>query len=270
MIVLLSVLNRQKLTHQSPIRKGHFMSRKFLTLLAGMALLTVVGEAHATLYTSDGNIDDFTAGISSYATFSNYSAGDVAPPFTPTSAELAANGFRVYAGGSLTGLPTNNNWILATFSSAVSLIRVFPNIDHFGAAYDGYQYTIAGSNDLTTWTPLFNALTVNGSGEPFTLGSFTGTAPTSVNNVLTPGAGPGGTVGYEADFRFGQSYKYYAFGASTVAFNQGNSDQELSAVGALPAAAVPEPATWLLPVTALAGLLGYRGRRWHWSGSEKD
>jgi hypothetical protein len=199
--------------------------------------------------------------VASYATFGNFFAGDVGLPFTPTWSELAADGFRVFSGGSITGLSPSNNWILASFSSAVSLIRVFPNIDHFGSAFDGYQYQIAGSNDGTTWTPLFDALTVTGSGEPFKLGTFTGTAPTVVNNVLTPGAGPGGTVGYEADFSFGQSYKFFAFGASTVAFNSGNADQELSAVGSLLSTAVPEPATWLLPATALAGLLGYEGRR---------
>ena len=91
------------------------------------------------------------------------------------------------------------------------------------------------------------------------MGSFTGTAAgCAVNNVLTPGAGPGGTVGYEADFSFGQAYKYFAFGASTEAINAGNSDQELSGVGV---SSTPEPATWMLPVTALAGLGGYRGRR---------
>jgi hypothetical protein len=122
-----------------------------------------------------------------------------------------------------------------------SSIRVFPNIDHFGSAFDGYQYTIEGSNNGTTWTPLFDAFTVIGAGEPFTLGTFTGTPPSVVNNVLTPGAGPGGTVGNEADFSFGTAYTGYAFGASTEAINSGNADQELSGVGALSVAPVPAP-----------------------------
>jgi predicted porin len=232
------------------------MIRK-LWLLAGVALLAAASEARATIYTQDPNIGDLTSGVASYATFSNFFGGDVGSPFTPTSSELATNGFRVYAGGAITGLPNNNNWILATFNSPVAVIRVFPNIDHFGAAYDGYQYQIQGSNDGTTWTPLYDALTVTGGGEPFTLGTFSGTAPTRVNNVLTPGAGPGGTVGYEADFSFGQAYKYYAFGASTEAFNAGNTDQELSGVASL----TPEPATWILPAMALAGVLGFKARR---------
>jgi PEP-CTERM motif len=216
--------------------------------LSGFSMLL----ADPTTYTSDPNITDFTNAVTSYATFSQFTGGDVTSPFTPTSAEIATNGFRVF-GGTLSGPNSPNfsgqNWILATFSAPEANILVFPNIDHFGSAYDGFQYSIEGSNDLSTWTPLFDALTVTGSGEPFTLGTFTGTAPLSVNNVLTPGAGPAGTVGYEAEFAFGTAYKYYAFGASTEAFNSGNVDQELSAVGS-----VPEPGSLLLLGTVVLAL----------------
>lgn len=234
------------------------LSRR-LSVFAGAALLAVADVSYATSYTSDGNISDFTANVSAYATFSNFSAGDVSSPFTPTSAELANQGYRVYNGGAITGLSAGNNWILATFSSPVSIIRVFPNIDHYGGAYDGYQYTIEGSNDGTTWTPLYDTLTVNGASEPFTIGTSTGTTPFSVNNVLTPGAGPGGTVGYEADFSFGAAYRYYAFGVSTEGINSGNTDQELSAVASL--TSVPEPSTCLFLVVGSLFGLSRRGQR---------
>jgi hypothetical protein len=227
--------------------------------LLGAFLILAPSPLHATLYTSDPNIGDFTSQVQQYATFSNFGAGDVSSPFTPTSSELANQGFRVYGGGSLTGLPGGNNWILASFSGPVSQILVFPNIDHFGGAFDGYQYNIFGSDDGTTWTSLFDALTVNGSGEPFTLGTFNGTGPFAVNNVLTPGAGPGGTVGYEAAFTFGTAYQYYAFGASTVAMQSGNADQEFSAVGAINA--TPEPAPILLLTLGLAAGLVLRRRQ---------
>jgi hypothetical protein len=227
-----------------------------LSALSGFAALFVTSGAQATVYTNDAVLADFYS--SSYASLSNYTAGDiVSPTYTPTNATLST-GARVYAGNYTAGLPSGNNWILATFASPTSAIRVFPNIDHPGAGYDGFQYQIEGSNDGTTWTPLFNALTVVGTGEPFTLGSFTGTAPTTVNNVLTPGAGPGGTVGYIADFDFGTSFQYYAFGASTRAIRDQNVDQELSAVGV-----VPEPSTWAMMLLGFAslGFLTYRRRR---------
>ena len=206
--------------------------------------------ASQTIYTNDSNIADFTSSITAYATFSNFSGFTCgfdntcpsSPSFTPTSTELATYGYRFFTGTLTTGLPAGNNWILASFPSAVSKIVVFPNIDHFGSPYDGYQYQIYGSNDLAAWTKLYDATSVTGVGEPFTLGTFTGTAPSSVNNVLTPqsiglAAGCSGTatpcaVGYIAQFQFPAAYKYFALGASTVASAQGNPDQELSAVGA--------------------------------------
>jgi hypothetical protein len=216
----------------------------------------------ATIYTSDPTLGDFASTSTNFATLSNFSSGDVSSPYATTFAQLN-NGVRVYNGGSLTNLP-GSNWILATFSSPTSTITVFPNIDHFGSAYDGYQYSIEGSNDLSTWTPLYDTLTVSGSGEPFTIGTFTGTAPIAVNNVLTPGAGPNGTVGYIADFAFGAAYKYYAFGDSTESVAGGNELQELSGVASgdlvrTTGGGVPEPVTWAM-LFAGFGVIGFMMR----------
>ena len=235
--------------------------KKFIevALVLSILLLTVsLSSAQAqTAYTSDPNITHFTAGITSYAALSNFNNSDGCvdgSAFTPTSSELAGTPCRVYnlpPSTGLAGLP-GTNWILATFSNPVSRIVVFPNIDHYGSGYDGYQYQIYGSNDYGSsdsphWTPLFDATSVNacvsgcvegGTGEPFTLGTFTGTPPSTVNNVETGGCNPGpvngpssNCVGYEAQFNFGTAYKYYAFGASTVAAATSNTEQELSAVG---------------------------------------
>lgn len=181
----------------------------------------------STGYTSDTNLVDFTTPITTYGTFTNGTSDSALTlPYTPNATSVAS-GKRVIGGG-------NTAPLIISFPSAVSKIRVFPNIDHSGAAYDGYQYTISGSNDNVTYTPLFDVTGVTGSGEPFTLGTFTGQAPFVVNNVLTPGAGSGGTVGYVADFSFSQAYQYYKFGATTFAIQAGNADQELTAVAALP------------------------------------
>jgi hypothetical protein len=225
----------------------------------GAALLGSAVTASATVYTSDNNLADFTG--SNYATFSDFTAGDVSSPFTPTTAGLLAVGNRVYS-GTLTGtnLAPSNNYILASFSSAVSRIEIIPNIDHFGSQYDGYQYTIFGSNDGSTWNFLYDTISVAGVGEPFTIGTSSGTAPYLVNNVLTPSAfNPSGTPGYEAFFDFSGTgaFRYYALGASTVAFAQGNSDQEFSAVLA---SGVPEPSTWAMLLLGFAGL-GFAGYR---------
>jgi hypothetical protein len=247
-----------------------------IALLAAVVCMGIVPMTHAQIYLNrtnitlnDNDIKNFTGPITTYATLSNFAGGDVSTsvPYTPTSSNVAS-GLRVFGGGSITGLPIANNWILATFplnQPPVSTIVVFPSMDHFNC-WDGYQYAIQGSNDGITWTPLFDALTVpateTGNDDHFTngcklgpVGTFSGTAPLIVNNAVipcsagfppgggpcldaikNPGTGPNGSVGYEAFFDFGTAYRYYAFGASTAAINAGNSDQELSAVGTGPAA----------------------------------
>jgi hypothetical protein len=208
---------------------------KIALLVAGV-VLSFAPMAQAQIYIADPTLTNFTGSISSYATLSNYNNGDVATPTYKPTGDTVLSGLRVY-GGTLSGNGlSGSNWIEATFASPVSTIVVFPNMDHLGGQFDGYQYAIAGSNDGVNWTPLFDALTVNGTTEPFTLGTYLGTEPLIVNNVVTPGTGPAGVVGYEAYFDFGKAYQYYAFGASTVAVAQGNTDQELSAVGTGPAA----------------------------------
>ena len=220
------------------------------TALAGAVTLFAQANANAaTTYTQDTNLSNFTSGVAEYATFlsaGTYWTNEVAMGTAPTAATIAA-GYRVVGDG-------NVNPIVVSFSNAVSNIRVFANMDHLGAAYDGYQYAIAGSNDNINFTQLFNATSVIGAGEPFTLGTYTGTAPTRVNNIPT-GSYYNGVTGYIADFSFGSTYRYYSFGASTVAFNSGNADQELSAV-----AAVPEPETYAMMLAGL-GLMGAIARR---------
>ena len=211
--------------------------------------------ASATVYTTDSNINDFISPGMQIATFTQYGSaqfgyGDVgAPNYTPTVTDIQ-NGLRVIGDG-------NTKMIIAAFSGPVSSIRVFNNEDHLGAAYDGYQYTVYGSNNLSgPAVLLYNPTAVSGSGEPFFLAGNAGTTdPTRVNVVQTPGAGPNGVVDYITDFTFSQSYKYYLFGASDVAVLSGNDDQELTAV-----AAIPEPSTWAMMILGFfgVGFMAYR------------
>jgi hypothetical protein len=234
--------------------------------MAAVAAIAMAGASAqaATVYTSDNNLADFTNGVT-YATFTNFENGNVpgmtqgstTNVYTPTTASLNQD-YRVFnwSGPPVDGLPSGN-WILATFKTAQSTIRVFPNIDHLGDSYDGFQYSIWGKDSKNNWVQLFDVTGVNGSNEPFTLGSFTGTAPTRVDNILTPGTSggnPDGTVGYIADFTFGSAYTEFAFGTSTFA-GPLNEEQELSAV-----AAIPEPATWAM-MTLGVGMIGFAMRR---------
>ena len=226
---------------------------KHMFIAAGAALtVAFAGAAHGTVYTSDPSLADFTAG-EVYATFTHFTSGDAGPsPYTPTNATISR---RVYDGNFTDPSLPANNWILATFAAPTSKIRVFENEDHFGAAYDGYQYTIYGQNKVGGFDFLYDTLTVAGSGEPFTIGSFSGTAPHHVNNVLSDG----GPVAYISDFTFGSAYSVYAFGASKVAIDQGNADQEFSAIGR--PGGVPEPATWAMMLVGFSGLGALLRRR---------
>jgi hypothetical protein len=220
------------------------------TTAFGAIVLSVCsgGAVRGTTYTSDTTLSDFTTGVT-FGNFTNRGAlsGDL-PGSTSSVATINA-GNRVYGNGS-------SPPVLVDFSAPTSNIRVFANIDHFGSAYDGYQYAIERSNDGVSYTPLFDALTVDGAGEPFTLATFTGTAPTNVNNVLIGAGGGEGITGYIAAFSFTSAYQFYSFGASTVAILSGNADQELSVVVSF----VPEPASCALMRAGL-GVLGITAHR---------
>jgi hypothetical protein len=247
------------------------MNRVILLLACAGLIAAAAGAANATVYTSDKNLADFET--KTYGTFSNYAGGGMTGfvPYTPTNANLAV-ATRVFGGKKpVTGLSTTNNWILVTFTDPTASIRIFPMMDHFGSATDGYQYAIEGSNDGTSWTALFDADSVVGTKEPFTLGTFTGTAPTSVNNVLS--LPKTSHIGYIADFTFDTAYKYYALGASTQAFLYGDGPEppsralkpEFEAVASLattPGAShvVPEPAGWAMMLTGI-GAMGFVTRR---------
>ncbi len=166
----------------------------------------------------------------------------------------------------------NGSPVDVTFGTATNQIVVFDNIDHPGQAWDVFQYEIFGSNNGgSSFTQLFDPKTVLGpdlSGN-FLLNTYDGTAPTLLNNYVTPGPGSSqGNVGYEEYFTFATSYNYYRFLPSTLTRQTGENELELSAVGiATPSqtivdtAETPEPVSFLMAFGGLAVLFTLHRRR---------
>lgn len=257
------------------------------------------------VYTQETVLSNLTKGITNYATFTVAAGGDLLDsnlnlvlPYTPTEADLLLHGYR-FTGDHPGGKPADRP-IVVQFSSPVANIVVFPNIDHVGEYWDGYQYQIWGgvldssiSNQIDFNTLLFDPITVIGTSvtqpctdnidhQNFTLGTWAGTGPSRVNNALTlgnepsltpppcevSGRGHAGYVGYEAYFTFSTAYQFYGFLTSSVSnvntlVDPPERDFELSAV----AEAVPnvaEPSTLLLlgsGLATVAGTVAWRRRR---------
>ncbi len=246
---------------QKAVSRGH---------LVAVACLLSIGVSHAsaaTVYSQDSNLADFTSTISTYGTFIQDLSGTIS--YTPTNAILLAADYPRKVGTTFRSVDVQ-------FGTATDHIVVFDNIDHLGYAWDVFQYEILGSNDGSSFTSLFNPHSVNEADQPnvnaaFTLNQFTGTAPTLLNNSLTPGLGSSvGNIGYEEYFQFSTSYSYYRFTPSylTLNVNGGENELELSAVGiAVPSQTIldtssgtPEPASFLFAATGLAALAARRRR----------
>jgi hypothetical protein len=250
--------------------KPHVAFTGTLFLLFGLSQ----PAAGATVYSLDPNLSDFTATVSSYGTFisgQHTSLGNLSTSttYTPTNAILLGANYPRVVGGALGG----NQPVIVQFGSATSTIVAFDNIDHIGNAWDVFQYHIWGSNDNSSYTDLFDPISVNepnhaGFETPFTLNAYTGTAPDLLNNKTTAGLGSTvGNIGYEEYFTFASTYTYFKFLPSTLSLAPGGENElELSAVGigvpspAILATATPEPSGIMLLGGGVLALACFRRR----------
>jgi hypothetical protein len=239
--------------------------RSHLTFIGTVCLLIGLTQAAfgATVYALDPNLSDFTATVTSYATFiegQHTSLGNLSgsTTYTPTNTILLGLNYPRVVGGAFAG----NIPVIAQFGVAgpTNTIVVYDNIDHLGRAWDVFQYHIWGSNDNSTYFDLFDPISVHEADQPgvnaaFTLNAYTGTAPTLLNNTVTAGLGSTvGNIGYEEYFTFPSAYAYFKFLPSTLTLTApgGENELELSAVGlGVPSqtilnTAVPEPAEFML------------------------
>ncbi len=176
-----------------------FTSSRPSCILPALLVMLAGGLTQAyggIIYSQDPNLAHFTATVDIYGTFTagvlSSGGGAGIPssnPYTPTSAILQAAGYAREIGTN--SGPTVN--VDVDLGVAKASIIVFDNIDHVGNAWDVFQYQIFGSVDGSSYNLLFNPLTaslVPSTTDQFTLDTYTGTAPTLVNNTLTPGLGP--------------------------------------------------------------------------------
>ena len=229
-------------------------------------------------YTNSTQLSNFTDTVvpNGYGTFvAGNSAQSI--PYTPTTAILAGSISppRIIATGSPCSNIVSFSGIIVEFTNAVSQVLVFPSLDHLNNhsgngngsfGWDAYQYAIWGltinsSNSVVNQKLLFDPTSLFGTDDPtgltdphYTLDTWYGTGPTSVNNSLTPGSGNGnGVLGYEAyfDFGTGNAFKFFGFSASTLALGiNAEREAEISAVAqALP---VSEPTAFSLVGICLA------------------
>lgn len=270
--------NRDKSAHQLDQLNMNMIAKKTQnrTWARAVALIGLMGGslsqvyADSIIYSQDPNLSDFTSTVASYGTFTA-AASLPSSPYTPTTAILSASNYPRAIGYS-------SSPIYVSFSSATADILVFDNIDHLGYGWDVFQYKIYGSNTglAGSYSLLFDPKTVNEADHPgvnvaFTLATWTGTAPTLLNDTVTPGLGSFvGNIGYEEYFTFDSSYKYFEFAPSTLTLTAlgGEDETELSAVAiATPSqtivatAGVPDGGTTLAMLgVALGGIAALRRR----------
>jgi hypothetical protein len=153
-------------------------------------------------------------------------------------------------------------------------VRLYTHQDHYAGgpittdfvAQDVMEYSVWGSNDNVTFVLLSDVVgyTLDGGGPGLPTYTFSGTEPTV---IYRGGSAELGIVNaYTRDYTFPASYAYFGVRTSTISrtFPGGpDADPEIDALAFNrgPISTVPEPATWALVVTGLAGALRRRVRR---------
>jgi hypothetical protein len=152
--------------------------------------------------------------------------------------------------------------------NAYDSLRLYTHQDHYGEAFSNFwmqdmmEYSVWGSHDGDNFSLLSDVIGFTGTNKTNVTYTFAGTA---ASIVYRGGSTEFGTLNaYTREYVFSQAYRYYGIRTSQVSLTilggGVDADPEIDAVGAfnIRNRPVPEPSTWFLLASGLAGLATYR------------